>query len=121
MMKRYLIEFGTGVDIHGGDCQQAALRALFDATHHCCMAGTLEILGVTDMLKQMRLKIKIAVPKPEMIDADKLLADAGYSRVNCEIEIVSGGMTEKGVHVEAYGPGDDIMIAVAVITVYVDV
>ena len=121
MMKRYLIEFGTGLDLHGGDCEEAAVRALKDAVHHCCMAGTLEILGVTDPLTQMKLKIKIAVPKPETVDPDRVLAAVGYSRQNTEIDIVEGGLTEKGVHVQAYGPGDDIMVANAVITVFVDV
>ena len=121
MMKRYLIEFGTGLDLHGGDCEEAAVRALKDAVHHCCMAGTLEILGVTDPLTQMKLKIKIAVPKPETVDPDRVLAAVGYSRQNTEIDIVEGGLTEKGVHVQAYGPGDYIMVANAVITVFVDV
>ncbi len=119
-MKRYLIEFGTGADLHGGDCQKAAQRALRDAISHCCMAGTLEIFGLTDVQKQMRLKIKVAVPWPEKVDADQLLTEAGYTRENAEIEIVNGGITEKGVHIDRLGPGDDIVVAIAFITVYVD-
>ena len=43
--KRYLIEIGTGVDMHGGDMTGAALKAVKDAMSHCCMAGVREIHG----------------------------------------------------------------------------
>ncbi len=43
-MKRLLIEFGQGVDMHGGDQNNAVRKATEDAIHHCCMAGISEIL-----------------------------------------------------------------------------
>ena len=120
-MKRYLIEFGMGADLHGGDCNVAAARALRDAVSHCCMAGIADVCGITDPLKQMKLIIKVAVPYPEQIDLDALYQTSGFSPENAEIEIAEGGMTSRGLHVEAYGEGDHIMIANAVITVFVDV
>ena len=47
-MKRLLIEFGQGVDMHGGDQNNAVLKATKDAIHHCCMAGIAEIFEITD-------------------------------------------------------------------------
>ena len=41
--KRLIIEFGQGVDMHGGDQNNAVLKAAKDAVHHCCMAGISEI------------------------------------------------------------------------------
>lgn len=120
-MKRYLIEFGMGADLHGCDCNTAAARALKDAMSHCCMAGVADICAVTDPLRQMKLIVKVAVPYPEQIDLDALYKASGLSPVNTEIEIAQGGMTSRGLHVDAYGEGDHIMIANAVITVFVDV
>ena len=40
MWKRYLIEFGTGADLHGMDVMEAATRAVKNAVSHCCMSGT---------------------------------------------------------------------------------
>lgn len=42
--KRLIIEIGQGVDMHGGDQNNAVLKATKDAIHHCCMAGISEIL-----------------------------------------------------------------------------
>ena len=45
--KRYNIEIGQGVDVHGADTNNAVKKALADAMHHCCMAGMSEIHGIT--------------------------------------------------------------------------
>ena len=50
-MKRLLIEFGQGVDMHGGDQNNAVRKATEDAIHHCCMAGISEIFEITDRKK----------------------------------------------------------------------
>ena len=34
MKKRFLVEFGTGVDLHGGNVTKAAQKALRDAISH---------------------------------------------------------------------------------------
>ena len=43
--KRLIIEFGQGVDMHGGDQNNAVLKATKDAIHHCCMAGISEVFA----------------------------------------------------------------------------
>ena len=40
MKKRFLVEFGTGVDLHGGNVTKAAQKALRDAISHCCLPST---------------------------------------------------------------------------------
>ena len=64
--KRYLIEIGTGVDMHGGDMTGAALKAVKDAMSHCCMAGVREIHGAGP--ERIALRIKICCPRPEALD-----------------------------------------------------
>ena len=36
-MKRLIIEFGQGVDMYGGDQNNAVLKAAKDAVHHCAL------------------------------------------------------------------------------------
>ena len=67
-MKRLLIEFGQGVDMHGGDQNNAVRKATEDAIHHCCMAGISEIFEITDRKKQAFIKADIYAPHPEEVD-----------------------------------------------------
>ena len=117
MWKRFLIELGTGADLHGMDVMEAATRAVKDAVSHCCMCGLVETLGVQDLKRDMRIKLKIAAPEPEKIDPEALkkllIAD------DVEVEVVQGGMLVNGLHVDEFGKGDQIMVVNAGITVYV--
>jgi uncharacterized protein (TIGR02058 family) len=119
-MKRYLVEFGVGVDIHGGDCTKAAIRAVGDAVSRCCMCGISEILQITDPATQMRLKIKIAAPFPERVDVAAVKASMSFSPADVEFEVVMGGLEVQGLHVDALGEGDRIVVGNAAITVFVD-
>ena len=116
MWKRYLVEFGTGADLHGMDVMEAATRAVKDAVSHCCMCGLVDTLGLTDLKKDMRVVMKIAAPDPAGIDPEalkKLLITD-----NVEVEVVQGGMTLGGLHVDAFGKGDQIVIVNAGLTVF---
>ena len=39
MLKRYIVEFGMGADLHGGDVTKAAVKAVKDATSRSCLCG----------------------------------------------------------------------------------
>ena len=54
--RRFLIEIGTGADLHGGDMTKAAQKAVKDAMSHCCMAGIREIHGAGP--EQLALRIQ---------------------------------------------------------------
>ena len=117
MWKRYLIEFGTGADLHGMDVMEAATRAVKNAVSHCCMSGTVEILGIKDRNSDMYIKMKIGAPDPENVDPEalkKLLITD-----NVDVEVVQGGMMLNGIHRDEFGEGDQIMIVIAGLTVYV--
>ena len=120
-MKRYLVEFGSGVDIHGGDCTKAAVRAAKDAVSHRCMCGIEEILQIRKPAANMRLKLKIAAPYPEHVDIMTVKGSMPYNGANTDIEVVEGGMSVTGIHVDALGDGDQIVIVNAAITVLVNV
>lgn len=113
--KRYLIEIGTGVDMHGGDMTGAAKKAIKDAMSHCCMAGTKEIHGAE--LSDIALRIKVSCPKPEELNIEELRNIVSFYD---DVEIIpeKGGCSEKGLYVSAMGEGDNLTVAIAVITVY---
>jgi len=116
MWKRYLVEFGTGADLHGMDVTEAASRAVKDAVSHCCMCGLVEALGLNDLKRDMRVSMKIAAPDPEHVDPEAL--KKLMITENVDVEVVEGGMLLPGLHVDEFGKGDQIMIVNAGLTVY---
>lgn len=120
MKKRYLVEFGTGADLHGGDVTKAAQRALKDAISHCCMCGLSEILGQDGQAPSITLKVKLAVPEPERLDTAAALSVLPGGGSNAELEVVAGGLSVTGLHVAALGEGDQIVLVNAAITVRVE-
>jgi len=44
--RRYLLEVGVGIDLHGEDVTKAAQRAVKDAISHSSMIGLREILRI---------------------------------------------------------------------------
>ena len=108
---RLIVELGTGVDMHGGDCTKAARRAVDDAIHH----GSLLYLG--EIMKQgvrpkMYVDVTIAAPKPDAVDGDAVLAALPFGEKT--INVVAGGME--------VGPreGDSIIICNAAVMVTVE-
>ena len=116
MWKRYLVEFGTGVDLHGMDVMEAARRAVKDAVSHCCMCGLVEALGLKDLKHDMYVSMKIAAPDPEHVDPEAL--KKLMITENVDVEVVEGGMLLPGLHVDEFGKGDQIVIVNAGLTVY---
>lgn len=115
--KRYIVEFGTGADMHGGDVTNAAKKAIKDAVSHSCLCGLFDIVGLTGP-EQMELEVKIACPYPERINEEEVLKAVPLG--SAKLEVVSGGMTVRGLDLPVLGDGDTIVIALAAITVYVN-
>lgn len=116
--RRYIVEIGTGVDLHGGDVTKAAQKAIKDAVSHSCLCGLFEIAGLNDP-DQMRIQVKVACPYPEKINRQEVLQAVPFG--SKELEVVSGGLSVRGMALPELGSGDTIVAAVAALTVYVDV
>lgn len=117
-IKRFVVELGYGTDLHGCDVTKAAKRAVRDAISRSCLCGLFEILGMKDP-GRMHVALKIACPKPEEIDAEQVLKEIPFG---CrELEVVAGGLSVRGLELPALGAGDSIIVAVAALTVSVDV
>ena len=117
--QRYLIEFGQGSDLHGEDQTKAALRAVKDAMHHCCMAGVHDIFGLNASRENIRIKAQIFVPVPESVDPKSI--EPILNMYDTEIQILSGGASFEGLYVPELGHGHNITIAIAALTVYLNI
>ncbi|KAF5037265.1 hypothetical protein SDC9_88187 [bioreactor metagenome] len=117
MLKRYIVEFGMGADLHGGDVTKAAVKAVKDATSRSCLCGLEDILNI-DPLK-MHVHVKIGCTNPDMVDKETVMKAIPVGKG--EIEVVKGGLGVQGLEVPAFGAGNTIQIAVAALTVYADV
>lgn len=119
MFKRYIIEFGTGVDIHGMDVNKAAKKAVKDAVSHGCLCGISEILDIKDADKKIKIDLLIATPYPERINVGEVKQGVPIGTVS--VEVVQGGLEVKGIVEESFGSGDKIVLVNAALSVYVDV
>lgn len=116
--RRYLVEFDTGADLHGMDVTKAAQKAVKGAISHCCMCGMEDLLGLQDAGKALKIAVKIAAPFPEQVDTEAVRAIVPCGEAS--VEVVSGGLTVKGLSVPHLGAGDTIVLVNAAVTVWVD-
>lgn len=117
-LKRFIIEIGTGIDMHGGDVTNAAQKAIKDAVSHSCLCGLFDIAGISDP-NQMHVHVKVACPYPGRLNQDEILKAVPFGSTKLEVE--EGGLTVKGLDLPMLGEGDTIVVAVAALTVYVDI
>ncbi len=117
MLKRYIVELGMGVDLHGGNITKAAIKAVKDATSKSCLCGLEDILNI-DPLK-MVVHVKIGCTDPDKVDKNEVLKAIPVGKG--EIEVVKGGLGIQGLEVPAFGNGNAIQAAIAGVTVFVDI
>ena len=116
--KRFIVEIGTGADLHGEDVTKAACRAVKDAISRSCLCGLMEIVEL-ESADQMEVEVVVASPKPEEVDLDRVMAAVPLGKKTARS--VAGGMTAQGLCVPRFGPDcDQIMVANAAITVFVE-
>ena len=118
MERRFIVEWGTGADLHGQDATKAACRAVQDAISRSCLCGLLEILRLRD-LNAMRVDVLVAVPMPEQVQADVVLSVIPFGRKT--LQVVPGGMKAPGLYQPELGDqSSEIIVANAAVTVWVD-
>ena len=114
-MRRYLIEFGMGMDFHGQDVSKAAVKAAKNAFSISCLCGLQEVLGMED-LNQVKIKVTIAAPRPEEIDCQQV-AEC-FPKGSVTDPAVAGGLHFPGLYLPQFGDRDDsIEVAVAAVEV----
>ena len=103
--KTYVLEFGMGVDVHGGDCTKAACRAVSDAIRHSSLPFFQEVRRRGG---KMLVDVTVAVPDPASVDVDRVRRELPHGEVT--VRPVTGGLRV---------PGSDALIACAAIMVSV--
>ena len=86
-LKRLVLEFGAGNDLHGGDYTKAAVRAVEDAVHHSSLS-VIRSLGLDR--DDAQIEVMIGVQKPESVDAAKVKAALPFGQVT--VKVVKGGL-----------------------------
>jgi uncharacterized protein (TIGR02058 family) len=116
--KRLIIEMGMGVDQHGQEPTVAAARAVRNAIAHNALPGVWEVAGLSDP-NEMIVEVKVAVPYPEQVREDEVLAVLPFGRKTLTVE--SGGMVVQGKAIPALNDkNDEMLIAVAAVTVLIE-
>jgi uncharacterized protein (TIGR02058 family) len=104
--KTWVLEFGMGVDVHGGDVTKAACRAVSDAIRH----SSLPLLAdVRERGGRMLVDVTVGVPDPAAVDVERVRRELPHGEVTVRAE--PGGLRV---------PGADTLIACAAITVRID-
>lgn len=118
-LKRFILEFGMGLDQHGQDPTRAACKAVKDAVARSCLAGLIEIVRLQDV-NDMLVEMRIACPYPERVDRQAVLDALPFGKK--ELYLEAGGMVAHGLFQPELGDtSDETFIANAAITVWVDV
>lgn len=104
--KPVVLEFGMGVDVHGGDSTKAACRAVSDAIRHSSLPLFQEVRARGG---RMLVDVAVGVPDPASVDVDLVRRELPHGEVT--VRPVTGGLRV---------PGFDALIACVAITVSVE-
>ena len=116
--KRLIIEMGMGVDQHGQEPTVAAARAVRNAIAHNALPGVWEVAGLSHP-DQMIVEVKVAVPNPEQVREEEVLAVLPFGQKTLSVE--NGGMVVEGRAIaELDDQNDEMLVAVAAVTVLVE-
>jgi uncharacterized protein (TIGR02058 family) len=110
MLKRVILEMGTGNDLHGSDYTKAALRAVQDALHHSSLS-VVRTLGLDG--SKLHVEVTIGVQQPDKVDSAKV--KASLPRGTVTVKVVKGGL-----NVPADSGHDEIVIATAAVAARLD-
>ncbi|MEH1946855.1 MAG: Lin0512 family protein [Nostoc sp.] len=116
--KRLIIEMGMGIDQHGQEPTVAASRAVRNAIAHNALPGVWEVAGLSHP-NQMIIEVQVAVPYPEEVREEEVLAVLPFGRKTLTVE--SGGMIVQGRAIpELNDKNDEMLIAIAAVTVLIE-
>lgn len=93
-MRIFVVELGTGADLHGADATTAALRAVRDCFNHVSLPGLGAVAGLADP-NQMEVEVILGVPDGVTpVDTARVAEAFPYGRV--EVKVQPGGLRAPG-------------------------
>jgi len=120
--RKYLLEVGTGVDLHGMDETKAAQRAVKDAISHSSMVGLgglFKFDKFSEMEEALMVGVTVAAPNPEKVDGKAVLSILHEGRRR--IKVVKGGLKFPTEETAAEAKTHGVVVANACIVVLIDV
>jgi uncharacterized protein (TIGR02058 family) len=111
-MRTFIVELGTGVDLHGRDLTAAAIKAVRDAFAHVSLPGLRAVAGLTD-LSVIEIEVRLGAPYGP-IDTDRVAAAFPHGRASVSVQ--PGGLVAPG---GGTNPSDVIVMVNAAIYVRV--
>ena len=116
--KQFIIEMGMGIDQHGQDSTVAAAKAVRNAIAHNALPGIWEVAGL-EHPGEMYVEVQVGVPYPDKVNPAEVLAVLPFGHKSISVEL--GGMVVQGKAIaELEDKNDEMLIAVAAVTVWVD-
>jgi uncharacterized protein (TIGR02058 family) len=117
--KRYIMQMGMGVDLHGQNPTEAAARAVHNAISNNCLCGMSEVLHTEHPEEKMHVSVLVACPRPDEVNTEEVLKNIPFGIKT--IKVREGGMTSPNVFSPQLGDKtSDALIANASVTVSVD-
>ena len=114
-MRTFVVELGTGVDLHGRDATAAAIKAVRNCFQHVSLPGLRTVAGLTD-LSEMQIEVRLGVPSGlAPVDVDRVAAQFPYGRATIQVE--PGGLQAPG---GGPNPDDTLVMVNAVLYVRVE-
>jgi len=120
--RRYLVEVGTGIDLHGEDETKAAQRAVKDAISHSSMVGLSQLFKVesfAELEEALMVDVTVATPSPENVDRDAILSILPEGKRR--IDVIEGGIRFPAPSTSEEARTHGIVMANAVIVILLDV
>ena len=120
--RRYIVEVGTGIDLHGEDETKAAQRAVKDAISHCSMVGLGQLFSVgsfSELEEALMVDVTVATPNPESVDEAAVLSVLPEGRRR--LTAVKGGIRFPTPSTVDEAKTHGIVMVNAVIVVLIDV
>lgn len=93
-MRMFVVELGTGVDLHGQDATSAAVKAIRNAFAHVSLTGLRAVGGLGD-LSEMEVEVVLGAPEQAgPVDAAQVAAAFPYGSVR--VSVKPGGLLAPG-------------------------
>jgi len=116
-LKRFVVEFGSGVDQHGQDATAACVKAVKDAVMRSCLTGLIEVVRLKDV-QDMLVEIEVACPHPETVNQQAILDAVPFGQKR--LSVTAGGMAARGLFQPELGDQtDEAYIANAAVSVWI--
>ncbi|MDK2870692.1 MAG: hypothetical protein PWQ16_43 [bacterium] len=113
--KRFAIELGMGVDLHGEDYTRASVKAVKDAVSRVCLSGLVEVLNLS--LDDIRVEVILGIPKGGEIKEEEVRKAIPIGKV--EVRVEEGGLKVPGIYVPKFGKTSTIIVVNACVIVKV--